>query len=153
MNFTRLSTKASRLKTTLARLWVPWAALQTMVCSWAGPGDIDPAFLAPSVGGGFPTRVSALAVQPDGKILMGGNFSTVWGAERFGIARLNPDGSLDTAFAPTNVPPDIRAVAIQADGKVVLGIGYPSSTTPSLMRLNEDGTTDTNFTAGFGPSG
>ncbi len=97
--------------------------------------------------------VSALAVQPDGKILMGGNFTNVWGAARSGIARLNADGSLDTDFAPTNVPPDIRAIAVQADGKVVLGIGYPAASTPSLMRLNAEGTTDTNFTAGFAALG
>ncbi len=117
--------------------------------SWAGPGDPDPAFSVPPVAGGFPTTVSALAVQPDAKILLGGNFSTVWGAERSGIARLNADGSLDTDFAPTNVPPDIRAIAVQTDGKVVLGIGYPTGSTASLMRLNADGSTDTNFTVGF----
>jgi len=115
---------------------------------WAGPGDLDPAFNAPPVAGGFPTTVFALSVQPDGKILLGGNFSTVWGAERSGIARLTADGSLDTDFAPTNVPPDIRAIAVQTDGKVLLGIGYPTGSTTSLMRLNADGSTDTNFTVG-----
>jgi len=71
-----------------------------------------------------------LAVQPDGKILLSGNFSTVWGVERSGIARLNADGSLDPEFAPTNVPLDIRAIAFQTDGKVVLGIGYPTAPAP-----------------------
>lgn len=139
-------TKPPKLKTTLASLC---AMLQMLACSWAGPGDPDPAFLPPPVVGGFPTRVSALAVQPDGKVLMGGNFSIVWGAERSGIARLNADGSLDTGFAPTNVAPDVTALAVQADGKVVVGIAYPASTAPSVMRLNPDGTTDTSFTAGF----
>lgn len=125
------------------------AAVLLALRSWAAPGDPDPAFSVPPVAGGFPTAVSALAVQPDGRILLGGNFSTVWGVERSGIARLNADGSLDTDFAPTNVPPDIRAIAVQTDGKVVLGIGYPSATTPSLMRLNADGSRDTNFTSGF----
>ncbi len=128
------------------------AAVWMSVPGWAGPGDPDPAFSVPPVAGAFPTVVSALAVQPDGKILMGGNFTNVWGAARSGIARLNADGSLDTDFAPTNVPPDIRALAVQPDGKVVLGIGYPAASTPSLMRLNADGTTDTNFTVGFTPA-
>jgi len=117
--------------------------------SWAAPGDADPAFNVPPIGGGFPTAISAVAVQPDGKILLGGNFTTVWGAERSGIARLNVDGSLEPDFAPTNVPPDVRAIAVQTDGGVVLGIGYPTASTPSLMRLNSDGSTDTNFTSGF----
>jgi uncharacterized delta-60 repeat protein len=117
--------------------------------SWAAPGDLDPAFSVPTVAGGFPTAVSALAVQTDGKILLGGNFSTVWSAARSGVARLHADGSLDPDYAPANVPPDIRAIAVQPDGKVVLGIGYPTVSTPSLMRLNEDGSWDTNFTVGF----
>ena len=41
-----------------------------------------------------------ILVQPDGKILIGGNFTSVSGVTRNHIARLNPDGSLDTAFDP-----------------------------------------------------
>ena len=42
----------------------------------------------------------ATAVQPDGKILIGGVFTTVLGVTRNNIARLNTDGTLDTAFRP-----------------------------------------------------
>ena len=53
----------------------------------------------PNVDGISGIAVYAMAVQPDGKILIGGNFnSTVGGQVRNGIARLNPDGTLDTAF-------------------------------------------------------
>jgi hypothetical protein len=44
--------------------------------------------------------VRALVVQPDGKILIGGEFTTVFGVARNFIARLNPDGTLDTGFTP-----------------------------------------------------
>ena len=44
--------------------------------------------------------VYATAVQPDGKILIGGSFTTVLGVARNNIARLNTDGTLDTAFNP-----------------------------------------------------
>ena len=44
--------------------------------------------------------VIAIAVQPDGKILIGGDFTTVLGVTRNNIARLNTDGTLDTAFNP-----------------------------------------------------
>ena len=44
--------------------------------------------------------VTATAVQPDGKILIGGSFTTVLGVTRNNIARLNTDGTLDTAFNP-----------------------------------------------------
>ena len=46
------------------------------------------------------TFVRATAVQPDGKILIGGNFTSVLGVARNNIARLNTDGTLDTAFNP-----------------------------------------------------
>ena len=42
----------------------------------------------------------ATAVQPDGKILIGGTFTSVLGVARNNIARLNTDGTLDTAFDP-----------------------------------------------------
>ena len=46
------------------------------------------------------SEVSAIAMQPDGKIIIGGNFNNVLGASRSNIARLNSDGSLDTVFDP-----------------------------------------------------
>src|ERR1043166_1644149 len=41
-----------------------------------------------------------IVVQPDGKILIGGDFTSVLGVARNRIARLNPDGTVDTAFDP-----------------------------------------------------
>src|SRR6476620_8137650 len=45
-------------------------------------------------------RIWVVVVQPDGKILLGGEFTSVLGVTRNRIARLNPDGTLDTAFDP-----------------------------------------------------
>jgi uncharacterized delta-60 repeat protein len=71
------------------------------------------------------SQVPATAVQPDGKILIGGNFTTVLGATRNRIARLNTDGTLDTAFDPnasgTNSFPYVQSIAVQADGKILVG--------------------------------
>jgi uncharacterized delta-60 repeat protein len=69
--------------------------------------------------------ISAIVVQPDGKILIGGTFSTLspnGGAAvaRNRIARLNPDGTLDTAFDP-NANNFVRTIALQADGKILVG--------------------------------
>src|SRR5438067_10693784 len=69
--------------------------------------------------------VVAVVVQPDGKILIGGGFSTLspnGGAAvtRNRIARLNPDGTLDTAFN-ANANGDVNAIALQADGKILVG--------------------------------
>jgi len=64
--------------------------------------------------------VSAVAVQPDGKILIGGGFDTVLGVPRKYIARLNTDGTVDTLFNPSadNL---VYAIAVQADGKILVG--------------------------------
>jgi len=64
--------------------------------------------------------VYATAVQPDGKILIGGGFSSVLGVPRNFIARLNADGSLDTAFNP-NASAVVEVIAVQTDGKILVG--------------------------------
>jgi uncharacterized delta-60 repeat protein len=69
---------------------------------------------------GTQAQVPATAVQPDGKILIGGSFTTVLGAARNNIARLNPDGTLDTAFDP-NANDLVDEIAVQADGKILAG--------------------------------
>ena len=66
------------------------------------------------------TYVTATAVQADGKILIGGSFSTVLGVTRNNIARLNTDGTLDTAFNP-NANDAVHSIAVQADGKILAG--------------------------------
>ena len=69
--------------------------------------------------------IRVVVVQPDGKILIGGDFTTLspnGGAAvtRNHIARLNPDGTLDTAFDP-NANDIVYAIAVQADGKILVG--------------------------------
>ncbi len=98
--------------------------------------------------------VHAIVVQPDGKILIGGDFNTIsanGGAPvaRFRLARLNPDGTLDTAFdcsANCNVGGEVYAIAVQADGKVLIGgdftrVGGQNLTRRHIARL--DATTGT----------
>ena len=71
------------------------------------------------------STVYAIAVQPDGKILIGGGFTSVLGVTRNNIARLNTDGTLDTAFNP-NANSLVYAIAVQADGKILVGGGFTS---------------------------
>ncbi len=66
--------------------------------------------------------VLATAVQPDGKMLIGGSFTNVLGVARNRIARLNTDGTLDLVFNP-NANNEVDAIAVQADGKILVG-GY-----------------------------
>lgn len=79
----------------------------------------------------------ALVVQPDGKIIAGGEFSQK-------LVRLNSDGSLDNSFsiAPFSMPfHSVWEVGLDASGKVMIG----GSFTEKLRRLNADGSTDTTF--------
>jgi uncharacterized delta-60 repeat protein len=75
-----------------------------------------------SVGGIY---VAATAIQADGKVLIGGLFSSVLGVARNNIARLNTDGTLDAAFNP-NANNEVRAIAVQADGKILAGGDFTS---------------------------
>ena len=75
-------------------------------------GRLDQTFI-PEPSGGV---VYAAAVQPDGKILIGGTFTTPFNR----IARFNVDGTLDTAFNP-NVNATVYSIAVQPDGKILIG--------------------------------
>jgi uncharacterized delta-60 repeat protein len=116
-------------------------------------GTLDSEFF-PRVEG----NVAAVVVQPDGGILVGGAFSSVWGrgasaSNRSNVARFNPDGSLDEDFAPV-LNAAVNAFAAQADGKVIVGGNFtralPLGSTTALVRnhvarLNADGSIDANF--------
>src|SRR5205807_1260252 len=64
--------------------------------------------------------VHSIAVNADGKMLTGGGFTTVVGVTRNHIARLNTEGTLDTAFNP-NANSRVHSIAVQADGKILAG--------------------------------
>jgi uncharacterized delta-60 repeat protein len=97
--------------------------------------------------------VRSIIVQPDGKILIAGAFTKVNNVSRTSLARLNPDGSLDTAFNPVLGGISANAIALQADGKIMVGGNFNNvGGTPvgNFARLNADGTLDTTFNAGSG---
>src|SRR6185437_5907255 len=73
-------------------------------------------------GSGINGTVYVILVQRDGKILVGGEFSSVNGEPRINIARLNPDGSLDTTFdAGLGADGSVRSLAVQFDDKILVG--------------------------------
>ncbi len=111
-------------------------------------GSLDSGF---NPGSGANNYIYSLALQPDGKILIGGIFGTVNGVARNGIARLNTNGSLDTSFNP--VANTTRSIVLQADGKIVIGGQFNTvNGTPrnGIARLNADGSLDTSFNPGTG---
>ena len=100
--------------------------------------------------------IRSTAVQSDGKIIIGGSFTSYNGTGRNNIARLNADGSLDTGFDPgTGANDIIWSTAVQSDGKIIIGGGFTSfngTARNRIARLNADGSLDTGFDPGLGAS-
>jgi uncharacterized delta-60 repeat protein len=119
-------------------------------------GSLDLTF-NPSVN----AAVLSIIIQSDQKILIGGSFSSVAqgsaaAIQRFGMARLGADGSIETSFNP-NINGTVRAMALQADNSIVAGgsfqqvasNGTVSSIRNSIARFNADGSLDTAFNPNF----
>src|SRR5438309_3834867 len=84
----------------------------------AAPGDVDLRF---DPGSGIDSPPAAVAVQPDGKVIIGSG-TTVAGLIRHGIARLNPDGVGDPTFdTGIGLNGPVWAIALQPDGKTLIG--------------------------------
>jgi uncharacterized delta-60 repeat protein len=127
-------------------------------------GTVDTSF---NVGSGFtgtgigipnyliPT-VETISIQNDGKIIVGGNFSTYNGILRPSIIRLNTDGSRDETFNPVAVIQGrTYATSIQSDGKIIIGGTFNLNNTSGykyIARLNTDGSLDTTFNSDNGPN-
>jgi len=118
----------------------------------SAPGDLDSSFTPPILSPGFSSALVTSVVElSDGKYLIGGNFTSaglVTGTDR--VARLNPDGSLDTSFTPPSLNNTVWSIAVLSDGKYLIGglftdVGGDTNT-DYVARLNADGTRDTSFT-------
>ena len=124
-----------------------------MIARLNADGSLDTGF---DPGTGASTWIYTTAVQSDGKILIGGYFTSYNGYARSKIARLNADGSLDTTFnIGSGFNNDVNDIKIQSDGKIVIGgifTVYNGNTSNYLARLNADGSIDTGFNVGIGPS-
>jgi uncharacterized delta-60 repeat protein len=109
-------------------------------------GSLDSSFL----NGTGNTGVRSIAVQPDGKVIVGGTFASFGGPENWnGLARLNTDGSLDTAFNPRSGGGGVFSLALLADGKIMAGGEFTSMNGQpqrGITRLNSDGSLDSSFT-------
>ncbi len=97
----------------------------------------------------------SVAVQIDGKILVGGYSADVHGRFSFALARYNPDGNLDNSFDGDGLQTTViglssrgKSITLQADNKILVA-GYSASTDTNnvfaLARYNADGSLDTTF--------
>ena len=108
--------------------------------------SIDDTFV---YGTGFNAEATAVAIQPDGKILVGGNFTQYNGTARNRIIRLNTDGSVDNTFAiGTGFNASVWSIVVQPDNKILVGgdfTSYSGSARAKVIRLTSTGSIDTTF--------
>lgn len=94
----------------------------------------------------FNTTVRAIAPLADGKVLIGGNFTTGMVGN---ISRLNADGTEDGSFLKgSGFNGEVRTILVQSGGEILVGGDFTSyNTTPCnrFVRLNADGTVDGSF--------
>ncbi|HEX8196566.1 MAG TPA: FG-GAP-like repeat-containing protein [Pyrinomonadaceae bacterium] len=115
-------------------------------------GSLDTTFIGGAIEGTTKSQVigvAALAIQPDGKILVGGAFQVNGETATRTLARLNADGSLDNTFS-FNVETHqygVRRILVRQNGKIV--ISSDSFSTPNgiegVIQLNADGSLDSSF--------
>ncbi len=107
-----------------------------------GVGDTVPWFAPLANGSG-----AGLAIQPDGKVIVGGLFTSIGGAANQRLARLHPDGRADVSFS-ANVDNRTDSMVIQDDGRILIGgvfntvNGVPRA---GIARLEADGSLDAGF--------
>ena len=132
--------------------WSSGESTHTSIARLSPTGSPDPEF-APVLANNSMTGpiVHALALQQDGKILVGGQIRGINGHTRVGLGRIHQDGLLDVTFQP-QLSGQVHALAIQNDGKILVGgwFGVGGESYENLVRLNTDGSIDSAFSASIG---
>ena len=124
------------------------------IARYRADGSLDPTFgtggrVAADLGGDRGAWANALALQPDGRIVVGGSI-----AGDFGVARFGPDGSLDPSFGDGGVAVtaferggQVHALSVGDDGRIVAAgrADDPANMNAALVRYRSDGTPDPTF--------
>jgi uncharacterized delta-60 repeat protein len=111
-----------------------------------------------NIGTGFNNTIEVVMVDTNNKVLVGGEFTQFNGNNKGGIVRLNSDGSLDTTFSGlttgfsggTIIPFRLVNEILEYGGKYYVSGNwstYNGSPVPDIVRLNQDGSLDTTFSA------
>jgi uncharacterized delta-60 repeat protein len=136
------------LRTIFLLCLAPWIELRAQHA-----GSIDSGFSCSVTNGGLGS-INSIAIQSDGKILIGGEFSSVNGQQRSCIARLMTNGELDSGFqVGSGFDGEVFGLGLQQDGKVV-AVGaftnYDGNPAVKIVRLNTNGLLDSTFSAPVG---
>jgi uncharacterized delta-60 repeat protein len=98
---------------------------------------------------GFDNSVNVLRTQPDGKILVGGSFTSYDGTPCNRLVRLNANGTVDTAFVTANgtgAAATVRAIEIESSGKLLVAGNFDTfdgQSVKKIVRLLPSGARDT----------
>ena len=122
--------------------------IQNKIIRFESNGARDVSF---GIGSGFNNTVRSIVIQSDGKLLVGGNFTTYNGASTNYLTRLNTDGTKDADFIMgVGFNDYVKTIALQSDGKIVIGGNFTQNNgqvQKYCIRLNSNGTKDESFTA------
>lgn len=115
-------------------------------------GSFDATFEAGTGATPVPATFANLVEQPDGKILVGGSFTSFAATGSSRITRLLADGAVDATFTPPvfGSTVQVTSLALQPDTKLLVGSrssGAAGSTAANLIRLLATGGVDASFTA------
>ncbi|WP_201986533.1 T9SS type A sorting domain-containing protein [Hymenobacter rubidus] len=104
-------------------------------------------------------RIFALALQPDDKILVGGNFGAVDGTFHPQLVRFDPNGVLDATFGSiSTLSGSVFSIALQPNGRILLGGNFVNTgsgsagTLNNLARVLDNGQTDASFSTSTIPN-
>ena len=109
-----------------------------------------------NLGTSFNSGITAIGTQSDGKILIGGYFTSFKGNTRNRLVRLNSSGTEDTTFYSnlgTGFNGYPRIFTVQSSGRIIVGGNFTDvngTTVGGLVALNSNGTIDTTFMTNFG---
>jgi uncharacterized delta-60 repeat protein len=115
--------------------------------------SIDPTFQTSGATFGFNGNISknCTVLQSDGKVIVGGAFTTYSGVTSNRIIRLNSNGTIDNTFTiGTGFNGPVTCITLQSDGKILVGGSftiYSGLTNNYIIRLNTNGNKDSTFTA------
>ena len=119
-------------------------------------GSFDSSF---NIGTGFNSTVLTSAIQSDGKVIVGGSFTSYNGTITNKIVRLNSDGTIDNTFNDNNLgyhnsyTSSVNVIKVRNNGKIIVGGAFTASlgiTSRGLILLNTNGSYDSTFNVGFG---